>query len=71
MIGLPTILALLPKVGPVVAALPEFRKLVQEIVATLGDKRDQAELIAAYELALDDATVAHDRLQALVAKHGG
>lgn len=66
-----TILALLPKVGPIVAALPEFRKLVQEIVATLTDKRDQAELIAAYDLALEDAADAHQRLQALVAKHGG
>lgn len=62
-----TVLALLPKVGPLVAALPEFRRLIEEITATLGDKRDQAELQRAYELALSDADDAHADLQALVA----
>lgn len=71
MISLPTVLALLPKVGPMVAALPEFRKLVQDIVATFDDSRDQAALMGAYELALDDAADAHDRLQAIVTRHGG
>ncbi len=67
--NLATILALLPKVGPVIAALPEFKALVEQIIATLASDRDQAELQAAYEAATDDAADAHARLQAIVARH--
>lgn len=63
-----TLLALLPKVGPVVAALPEFKNLFEQVKGTLGSK-DQATLQKAYELARDRSDAAHADLQALVAEH--
>ena len=65
-----TLLALLPKIGPVIAALPEFKRLFNEVVAAF-DTLDQAELRAAYELALSNAADAHDKLQALVRQARG
>lgn len=67
--NLQTILALMPKIGPVVAALPEFKALVMQIMAGLTE-RDQATLQRAYDLAISDARKAHGDLQALVAQHG-
>ena len=67
---LPIILALLPKVGPVVAALPEFANLIHSIGNTLHSN-DQQTLQAAYELAKQDSDSAHADLQALVAQHAG
>ena len=67
--NLQNILALLPKVGPIIAAAPEFKKLVDEIVSTLTSKREQAELQQAYELAIDNAEEAHRQLQEIVARN--
>lgn len=66
---LSTILALLPKVGPVVAALPEFANLVHDVFQTLNED-DQAVLQGAYELAIAGSDEAHAELQALVAARG-
>lgn len=63
-----SILALLPKVGPVVAALPEFKRLFDELVGAFDSKADQDDLRAAYELAIDEAAEAHAELSALVAR---
>lgn len=59
------LLALLPKVGPVVAALPEFKALFDQIKDTLSSD-DQDTLKEAYELARDRSDQAHDDLQKLV-----
>ena len=67
--NLQNILALLPKVGPIIAAAPEFKKLVDEIISTLKNERDQSELQRAYELAIDDAEEAHRHLQTIVARN--
>lgn len=66
--NLETILKLLPKVGPIIAAAPEFKRLIEEIMATFGE-RDQAELQQAYEAAVTDAADAHADLQAIVARN--
>lgn len=66
---LSVILGLLPKVGPVVAALPEFKALVDTIGSTLNTT-DQAKLQSAYALAKDRSDKAHADLQQLVADHG-
>lgn len=66
---LSVILGLLPKVGPVVAALPEFKALVDQIKDGLSST-DQATLQSAYELAKKRSDAAHADLQKLVAEHG-
>lgn len=65
-----TILALLPKVGPVVAALPEFAALIDQVKHTLSSD-DQEELQRAYALARDRSDAAHADLQQLVAEKTG
>ena len=52
------------------AAAPEFKALVEDIIATLTDAQDQEVLKEAYELAISNARDAHVRLQALVAHFG-
>ena len=63
-----TILKLLPKVGPIIAAAPEFKELVDQLVDTFDDKRDQDDLKAAYALAISDAADAYKALDELVKK---
>ena len=67
--NLQTILALLPKVGPIIAAAPEFRTLINELVDTLASDRDQEELRSAYEHAISGADEAHEQLQMIVARN--
>ena len=67
-ITLASALSFLPVVGPVVAALPEFKKLWDEIVSTF-DGSDQQTLQQAYDLAISEAADAHQDLQDLVAQH--
>lgn len=64
---LTTILALLPKVTSVVAALPEFAKLIAQVKDTLSEK-DQEVLQNAYELAKQGSDAANAELEALVAE---
>ncbi len=57
-----SILKMLPAVGPVVAALPEFKKVYDQLVATFGEK-DQAVLRDAYADLVADNDEGHARLQ--------
>ncbi len=68
--NLATALGILPVVGPVIAAAPEFKKLWDGIVATFDSDADQATLKDAYALAIDDRDAAHADLQKLVAERG-
>jgi hypothetical protein len=63
---LTSVLKLLPAVGPVVAALPEFKKVFDQIVGTFKTK-DQAQLREAYEDLMADNDEGHARLQAKLA----
>lgn len=62
MFSLSSILSLLPAVGPVVAALPQFKEVYDQIVATF-DTDDQAVLRDAYEDIMADNDEGHARLQ--------
>ena len=66
--NLSTILDLLPKVGPVIARLPEFKALIEQILASFDSTVDQETLQEAYRLAVSNAASAHAELQALVAQ---
>lgn len=57
-----SILKLLPAVGPVVAALPEFKKVFDDIVGTFKED-DQAVLKDAYTDLIEDNDIGHARLQ--------
>lgn len=61
------ILALLPKIGPVAAALPEFKALIDQVLGTLKGN-DQETLKQAYALAIQKSDAAHADLQQLVAE---
>jgi hypothetical protein len=63
---LDTLLKLLPAVGPVAAALPEFAALIEKFKDTLSSD-DADELQRAYDLAQQDSDEAHVSLQTLVA----
>lgn len=67
MFNLSSILKLLPAVGPVVAALPEFKAVYDQIVGTFATK-DQAVLKDAYEDLMADNDEGHARLQAKLAE---
>lgn len=62
MFDLASILKLLPAVGPVVSALPEFKAVYDQIVATFETK-DQAVLREAYADIIADNDAGHARLQ--------
>lgn len=62
-------LNLLPLVSEALRALPEFRRLYEEIAAGL-DEGDQQTLKAALELAFDRRDEAHQELQDLVRQYG-
>ncbi len=64
--NLQSILALLPAVGPVVAALPEFKKVYDQIVATMHEK-DQDVLRNAYAELMAENDAGHARLQGKLA----
>jgi len=59
----------LQSVGPVIAALPEFKKLFDAAVSTFDKNADQETLRRAYDLAVDGAADAHADLQKLVAEN--
>lgn len=63
MFNITSILKLLPAVGPVVAALPEFKKVFDQIVGTFNDDADQHELKAAYADLIVDNDAGHRRIQ--------
>jgi len=70
MFDLTSVLKLLPAVGPVVAALPEFRKIYEQITATFDDKPDQDTLKEAYVDLMNDNDAGHKRLQEKLKRAG-
>ena len=66
--NLDTILSLLPKVGPIIADATEFKRLIDELVASFDTEREQALLQEAYDRAIVGAANAHDHLQQAVAR---
>lgn len=62
MFDLKSVLAMLPAVGPVVAAAPAFKKVYDQIVGTFATK-DQAVLKEAYADVVADNDEGHERLQ--------
>lgn len=61
-----SVLKLLPAIGAVKAALPEFQAVFEQIVGMFGE-RDQAVLRAAYLDLMADNDTGHARLQAKLA----
>lgn len=62
MFKLTDVLGMLPVVGPIVAKLPEFKKVYDQIVGTFGEK-DQQVLKNAYADLMADNDAGHKRLQ--------
>lgn len=67
MFDLTSILKLLPVVGPVVAALPEFKNVYDQIVSTF-DEDDQDLLKEAYQDVMQENDEGHLRLQRKLAE---
>lgn len=65
MFDLLSVLKLLPTVGPVVAALPEFITIFEKIVSTFKEK-DQVTLRAAYVALMKENDDGHKRLQEML-----
>ena len=63
---LSTMLGLLPAIGPVVAAIPQFKAIFDQIVDTF-DEDDQVVLKDAYADLMADNDEGHARLQAKLA----
>lgn len=62
MISFASILRLLPAVGPVVAALPEFKSVFDQIVSTFHGT-EQAALKETYAALIAENDAGHARLQ--------
>lgn len=62
MFDLVSVLKLLPTVGPVIAALPEFKKVYDQIAASFAEK-DQQTLQEAYRDLMAENDEGHARLQ--------
>lgn len=71
MFDLKSVLKMLPAVGPVVAALPEFRAVFDQIVATFSKPADQATLKDAYADLIADNDEGHRRLQEKLKRAAG
>lgn len=68
MFGIASILNLLNAVGPITAALPEFKSVYDDIVKTFDSKTDQNTLKAAYAASVKDNEEGHAELQQLLAQ---
>lgn len=71
MITVAAALAILQAVPQVIAALPEFKALWDRIVGSFDSETTQADLKAAYDMAIRDAGVQHNAFQDIVRRHGG
>lgn len=60
--NLTSVLGLLPGIGPIAAALPQFKEIYDQIVSTFGEK-DQDTLREAYADLMADNDEGHRRLQ--------
>lgn len=63
------VLALLPVVGPAIAAAPAFKKVYDGLVETFDSDTDQATLKTAYDNAISDAHSARVDLADTVRRH--
>ena len=68
-ISLTSLLGLLPVVGPVVAALPQFKAIYDELTATFSSHSDQKTLKDAYAVAVSGAADAHNDLQDIITRN--
>lgn len=68
MFAIATIIKLLQVVGPVTAALPEFKAVYDQIVSTFSSKTDQKTLQEAYRELQNENSGGHVRLQELLRK---
>jgi len=62
MFALATVLGLLDKVGPVIAAIPQFKEVFDGVVGTFKEK-DQAVLKQTYAALIAENDAGHVRLQ--------
>jgi hypothetical protein len=62
MFGLPVILKAIQAIGPITAALPDVKKLIDQGIAALSTK-DQAVAKDAYDDLIADNAAGHARLQ--------
>lgn len=62
------ILRLLQAVGPVTAAIPEFKKTFDQIVGTFKKPQDQDTLKKAYQELMAENSGGHARLQEMLRK---
>lgn len=68
MFAIPLILKLLQAVGPVTAALPQFKEVYDQITGTFKKPADQETLKQAYRELLAENTGGHFRLQEMLRK---
>jgi hypothetical protein len=68
MFSIAAIIKLLQVVGPVTAALPEFKSVYDQIVSTFSSKTDQKTLQEAYRELQNENSGGHVRLQELLRK---
>lgn len=65
---IPTVLKALQAIGPITAALPEFKALYDQIVETFKGDADQATLKRAYDELMAENSGGHVRLQEMLRK---
>lgn len=66
MFSIASVLRLLQAVGPVTAALPEFKRIYEQILGTFHDPSDQATLRTAYRELQAENSGGHTRLQEML-----
>lgn len=68
MFSLANALKLLDLIGPATAAMPSFKEIWDDVIATFNNSSDQATLQEAYEDLIADNDEGHNRLQAKLAE---
>lgn len=68
MFSIANILRMLQAVGPITAALPEFKAVYDQIVATFKSDADQKTLQVAYRELMSENSGGHARLQETLRK---
>jgi hypothetical protein len=68
MFSIPAIMKLLQAVGPITAALPEFKQTYDQIVSTFKNPNDQDTLRKAYDELQAENSGGHARLQEMLRK---
>lgn len=65
---IPVIMKMLQAVGPITAALPEFKTFYRQVVDSFSKKTDQETLITAHRELLAENSGGHVRLQEMLRK---